>query len=84
MARSAVFQNCCPADFQIGSALAGWETRSTADLEVCATRKKGKIRVIHNEETHEAALREMAHRIGCPGLLGSAVTLAVKYFVAII
>ncbi len=41
-ARSAGFPTCCIADFQVGSGwgfgwLAGWETRDTADLEVCAT-----------------------------------------------
>jgi hypothetical protein len=40
--RSAGFQTCCIADFQVGRALvivraAGLETRDTADLEVCAT-----------------------------------------------
>ena len=40
--RSAGFQTCCIADFQIGWALdvlrrAGLETGDTADLEVCAT-----------------------------------------------
>jgi hypothetical protein len=38
--RSAGFQTCCIADFQVGfPALrpAGLETRDTADLEVCAT-----------------------------------------------
>ena len=38
--RSAGFQTCCIADFQVGSAVlrpAGLETRDTADLEVCAT-----------------------------------------------
>jgi hypothetical protein len=40
MWRSAGFQTCCIADFQVGSAAlrpAGLETRGTADLEVCAT-----------------------------------------------
>src|SRR6202034_2227507 len=40
MRRSAGFQTCCAADFQVGwTALrpAGLETRGTADLEVCAT-----------------------------------------------
>jgi hypothetical protein len=41
-ARSAGFQTCCIADFQVGRMLenarpAGLETRDTADLEVCAT-----------------------------------------------
>ena len=41
--RSAGFQTCCIADFQIGRCrktrtLASLETRDTADLEVCATR----------------------------------------------
>jgi hypothetical protein len=41
-ARSAGFQTCCIADFQVGKTLeitqfAGLETRDTADLEVCAT-----------------------------------------------
>ena len=41
-AGSAGFQTCCIADFQVGGAgafvrLAGWETRDTADLEVCVT-----------------------------------------------
>jgi hypothetical protein len=41
-ARSAGFQTCCIADFQVGKALGireftGLETRDTADLEVCAT-----------------------------------------------
>jgi hypothetical protein len=41
-ARSAGFQTCCIADFQVGrvlenARLAGLETRDTADLEVCAT-----------------------------------------------
>ena len=41
-ARSAGFQTCRIADFQVGKALgitqfAGLETRDTADLEVCAT-----------------------------------------------
>src|ERR1019366_10313248 len=40
--RSAGFQTCCIADFQVGRVLenarpAGLETRDTADLEVCAT-----------------------------------------------
>jgi hypothetical protein len=40
--RSAGFQTCCIADFQVGKVLenarpAGLETRDTADLEVCAT-----------------------------------------------
>jgi hypothetical protein len=38
--RSAGFQTCCAADFQVGLAVlepAGLETRGTADLEVCAT-----------------------------------------------
>jgi hypothetical protein len=40
--RSAGFQTCCIADFQVGSAMEfGWpadlEIRDTADLEVCAT-----------------------------------------------
>jgi hypothetical protein len=38
--RSAGFQTCCAADFQVGIAEvwpAGLETRGTADLEVCAT-----------------------------------------------
>ena len=40
MLRSAGFQTCCIADFQVGYAAlrpAGLETRGTADLEVCAT-----------------------------------------------
>jgi uncharacterized membrane protein YidH (DUF202 family) len=40
MLRSAGFQTCRIADFQVGSAAlrpAGLETRGTADLEVCAT-----------------------------------------------
>jgi hypothetical protein len=40
MRRSAGFQTCCTADFQVGPAEwrpAGLETRDTADLEVCAT-----------------------------------------------
>jgi hypothetical protein len=41
-ARSAGFQTCRIADFQVGKALgitpfAGLETHDTADLEVCAT-----------------------------------------------
>jgi hypothetical protein len=41
-ARSAGFQTCCIADFQVGNALritqfAGLETRDTEDLEACAT-----------------------------------------------
>jgi hypothetical protein len=41
-ARSAGFQTCCIADFQVDRVLenarpAGLETRDTADLEVCAT-----------------------------------------------
>ena len=40
--RSAGFQTCCVADFQVGSAMecgrpADLEIRDTADLEVCAT-----------------------------------------------
>ena len=40
--RSAGFQTCCVADFQVGSAVefgrpADLEIRDTADLEVCAT-----------------------------------------------
>jgi hypothetical protein len=40
--RSAGFQTCCIADFQIGSPhdvvrVAGLETGDTSDLEVCAT-----------------------------------------------
>ena len=43
--RSAGFQTCCIADFQIGSASvalrsAGLATRDTADLEVCATSRR--------------------------------------------
>jgi hypothetical protein len=42
--RSAGFQTCCVADFQIGGLcddmrFAGLETRDTADLEVCATTR---------------------------------------------
>jgi hypothetical protein len=42
LVRSAGFQTCCIADFQVGRALevvrpAGLETRDTADLEVGAT-----------------------------------------------
>jgi hypothetical protein len=42
-ARGAGFQTCRIADFQVGKALeitrfAGFETRDTADLEVCATK----------------------------------------------
>jgi hypothetical protein len=44
LARSAGFQTCCIADFQIGGSwnvteAAGLEARDTADLEVCATSK---------------------------------------------
>ncbi len=44
--RSAGFQTCRVADFQIGSTAfavraAGWEARATADLEVCATGSDG-------------------------------------------
>jgi len=51
--RSAGFQTCCVADFQIGSTgftvrPAGWEARDTADLAVCAT---GPDRVDHGS-TH--------------------------------
>jgi hypothetical protein len=38
--RSAGFQTCCAADFQVGSSEfrpAGLETCGTADLEVCGT-----------------------------------------------
>jgi hypothetical protein len=40
--RSAGFQTCCIADFQVGNTVEfGWpadlEIRDTADLEVCAT-----------------------------------------------
>jgi hypothetical protein len=38
--RSAGFPTCRIADFQVGKLaqlLAGWETRDTADLEVCVT-----------------------------------------------
>ena len=41
--RSAGFQTCCLADFQVGtyaSRAAGLETRGTAGLEVCATLKR--------------------------------------------
>ena len=43
-ARSAGFQTCCIADFQIGRRRdieqhAGLETRDTADSEVCATSR---------------------------------------------
>jgi hypothetical protein len=40
--RSAGFQTCCAADFQVGLTdlrPAGLETRDTADLEVCATHR---------------------------------------------
>jgi small subunit ribosomal protein S16 len=42
LVRSAGFQTCCVADFQVGRVLenarsAGLETRDTADLEVCVT-----------------------------------------------
>ena len=42
LGRSAGFQTCCFADFQVGWARtvvrpAGLETRDTADLEVCGT-----------------------------------------------
>jgi len=42
--RSAGFQTCRMADFQVGKALgitpfAGLETRDTADLEVCTIRR---------------------------------------------
>src|ERR1700733_5174147 len=43
MQRSAGFQTCCVADFQVGTATlrpAGLETRDTADLEVCATQSR--------------------------------------------
>jgi hypothetical protein len=43
--RSAGFQTCCAADFQIGPAalrMAGLETCDTADLEVCATNDPGR------------------------------------------
>ena len=48
-ARSAGFQTCRIADFQVGKTLkstpfAGLETRDTADLEVCATRVSVKMR----------------------------------------
>jgi hypothetical protein len=48
LARSAGFQTCCVADFQVGRAwniarLAGLETRDTADLEVCATVVKFSV-----------------------------------------
>jgi len=38
--RSAVFQNGCPADFQIGASPAGCETRDTAGLEVRAASRR--------------------------------------------
>src|ERR1700733_9253274 len=47
MQRSAGFQTCCAADFQVGSAAcraAGWETLDTADLEVCDTPDKHAAR----------------------------------------
>jgi hypothetical protein len=43
VSRSAGFQTCCVADFQVGTGAlrpAGLETRDTADLEVCATLKR--------------------------------------------
>ena len=33
-----VSKTCCAADFRIGVPQAGWETRDTLDLEVCATK----------------------------------------------
>ena len=50
--RSAGFQTCCVADFQIGGAGefvsgAGLETRDTADLEVCATVRLAQICLRH-------------------------------------
>src|SRR5580658_1493415 len=41
--RSAGFQTCCAADFQVGGTAlrpAGLETCGTADLEVCATQNR--------------------------------------------
>jgi hypothetical protein len=50
-ARSAGFQTCCIADFQVGKTLkitrfAGLETRDTADLEVCATGTGSKCTTV--------------------------------------
>ena len=46
--RSAGFQTCCVADFQVGAVEFGWpadlEIRDTADLEVCATLVAGPPR----------------------------------------
>jgi hypothetical protein len=33
-----VSKTCCAADFRIGVPQAGWETRDTADVDVCATK----------------------------------------------
>ena len=50
--RSAGFQTCRVADFQVGGALvvvrpAGLETRDTADWEVCATLVAASPRCVH-------------------------------------
>jgi len=52
MNRSAGFQTCRIADFQIGKSYdlvqsADFETRDTADLEVCATVQTREARVNH-------------------------------------
>ena len=47
--RSAGFQTCRAADFQVGSPAlppAGLETRETADLEVCATLTRYNAHVL--------------------------------------
>ena len=65
--RSAGFQTCCAADFQIGTPQAGLETRDTADLEVCAT----------NQKLNKSGMRSMR----APGSSGKrlAFPLAVCY-----
>jgi hypothetical protein len=49
--RSADFQICRAADFQIGTRSAGWDTCGTADLEICATtrtkRPKRALAIAH-------------------------------------
>jgi hypothetical protein len=58
LCRSAGFQTCCAADFQVGSTAlqpAGLETRGTADLEVCATLNRYRREIRTNYWVDAAA-----------------------------
>jgi len=65
--RSAGFQTCCIADFQVGSAapfgwLADLEIRDTADLEVCATLYRGFL-IRRDLKFREGSRMEVGSRI---------------------